>query len=295
MNDDLFAMPELKIHYEAFADAPEISPDKLLAEVEGRKFTWNEIEGVWKQWIGKGADNAKILGGLKTHGGIAYALAVIWGRQNNIMEEASLKHKSALLRTGVIGSTYVKQELDAAAAPVTAEQIQAYYDSHVTTDFTVPPLKSYQIIERRLGPKWDNRPKAEREKQLDSMMKSFSERLKGIASVAEFIALAQKINPEEFPDEPFSADMPIDVRQVRGATGKRLMETPAGSFTQTPFRDGDRIRAVAVIEQTLPKVRAFIEVQADIQKLLAARAMESAKPKLEHHLLTESRFEFALK
>ncbi|MBI1783596.1 peptidyl-prolyl cis-trans isomerase [Candidatus Sumerlaeota bacterium] len=296
MNDDLFAMPELKINYDIFAKAPDLPMETVMVTVGDDSFTWKDIEGEWRKWIGEGADQKRIFEGLKGHGGIAYSLAIIWANQNNIFADPNLKLKYDILRTGVLGMVYTKNELEAAAAQaVTEEAINEYYQSHKETEFSLPAFKAYHIIERRLGPAMAGKSEKERSAQLEKFRLALNEKLKQFKNVAEFVEFAEKTNPPESPALVLSALNPVNPDQVPGLAGAKVKEMKTGEWTKEAFLDGDVIHAVGVTDELPPKVKALVEVKKEVYDLLTNRAKEAAKPKLEQTLLDKAKFEFVLK
>ncbi len=294
LNNELYAMPQLKINYDNFAKAPKLSDDAVMVEVADQKFVWKDFNSTFIRWIGEGAGKERILSGIKRNGDVQYALALIWCKDHQIFEEPEMKLKYKALRTGVIAATHIKIQMeDFAVQSITEPAIAQFYEEHKKEQFRIKLRAGFQVIEEKLGPEWNQKPDAEKDAELGRILEEFRRTLQGVKNIHDFIALADRINRPDPGEPPLRVATPIEVEGMPGITGEWVQKLKAGQWSD-PYIEGGRIRAVAVTDRLESDFMPLAQVKNAVVKTLVDRAKQDATPVLEQGWLRLAQYQFLL-
>ena len=287
---EVYGLPDLTIEYDVIARAPDLPDEAVVLRLGEKTWPWSQFRSTWERTIGPGADERRVFRGVQTFVALKQALVLRWAETHGLFDGESDEARAYRALERVVASMTVFGEAVtvAAAATVTDDQVRQFYDAVRETTFREPQKVSYQVIEL-----WPSAITSGRERRQDlaRLEGQLARQLGAIDSIATFQTLAVELNPRvSSPASPLAGTL-VEEQLLTGPTAEQLARLAPGQWTRKPYREGERVRAVALLERRPPRIRPLSEVRQAIVDGLAKKAQEKVLPQVWVEWLREIQWE----
>lgn len=300
LNDEMYALPQLKIHWDVLEKAPNIGPNSVITSVGTHEIIWSDLEKPWLRRFGPEGkpERESIEYLLRRFPPIQLALTLAWCEEHKIFQEPDLSRAYAAVHTGSYSKSWFDREIQKAGEEGSTEELAREFYKNNRERFKLPERMSYQVIEIR--PKGEDYAKgSDRDKKriLDAMMKDLRKDLNGFRTIDDFLDYAYRYNPPmDDPAVQFTSPLiakQIDISYLSGPTGAAAKSLKAGRWSE-PYIEGETVRAVAVTERIPEGERTFPESKDEIVLELRTEARNRASREISEKLIKEIEFEIVL-